>query len=237
MLPSVDLRAGFLGHTPAPAPLALDRDAAGLARVRVDQHHVGDVDRTFHLDDPTELLRALGVAQRARAGVALDDVRALDVDLLLLRVHTQHAAGPALVLAGDDADGVVLADLDRHQLEHLRRERHDLHEVAVTQLARDGAEDARAARVVGGVDQDRGVLVEGDVGPVVAAELLLGADHHRRHDLALLDRAVRDRLLDRADDDVADPGIAAVRPTAHADAEHLARAGVVGDLEPGLLLD
>jgi hypothetical protein len=33
-------------------------------------------------------------------------------------------------------------------LEHLRRERDDLHEVALAQLARDRAEDARAARVV-----------------------------------------------------------------------------------------
>ena len=32
--------------------------------------------------------------------------------------------------------------------EHLRRERDDLHEVALAQLARDGAEDARPARVV-----------------------------------------------------------------------------------------
>src|SRR3954467_10887773 len=96
-------------------------------------------------------------------------------------------------------------------LEHLRRQGDDLHEVAVAQLARDGAEDARAARVVLRVDQHRGVLVEGDVGAVAAAELLLGPDHHGAHPLALADRAVRDRLLDGADDDVADAGVAALR--------------------------
>src|SRR5437016_1200043 len=42
----------------------------------------------------------------------------------------------------------------------LRRERDDLHEVPFAQLARDGAEDARPARVVLGVDQHDGVLVE-----------------------------------------------------------------------------
>src|SRR5690349_19111712 len=58
-------------------------------------------------------------------------------------------------------------------LEHLRGERDDLHEVAIAQLARHRTEDARAARVVGGVDDHGSVLVEGDVGAVLAAELLL----------------------------------------------------------------
>src|SRR3954454_19743727 len=81
-------------------------------------------------------------------------------------------------------------------LEHLRSERHDLHEVAVAQLASDRAEDARAARVVLGVDDHRGVLVEGDVGAVVAPQFLLRAHDDRRDDLALLDGALRVGLLD-----------------------------------------
>src|SRR5215210_5293498 len=113
-------------------------------------------------------------------------------------------------------------------LEHLRGERDDLHEVAVAQLAGHGAEDARAARVVAVVDQHGGVLVEGDVRAVVAAELLLRADHHGGHDLA---------LLDGADDDVAHARVAPVAAAAHADAEHLAGARVVRHLEPRLLLD
>ena len=50
--------------------------------------------------------------------------------------------------------------------QHLRGERDDLHVVAVAQLARDRAEDARPARVALVVDQDRGVLVEADVAAV-----------------------------------------------------------------------
>src|ERR1044072_297638 len=57
--------------------------------------------------------------------------------------------------------------------EPLRSERDDLHEAAVAQLARHRAEDARAARSVLGVDDHRRVLVERDVGPVLAPELLL----------------------------------------------------------------
>src|SRR5215210_6628282 len=91
-------------------------------------------------------------------------------------------------------------------LEDLRRQGDDLHEVAVAQLAGDGAEDAGAARVVLGVDDHGGVLVEGDVRPVLAAELLLRAHDDGLDDLALLDRALRVSLLDRRRDHVADAG-------------------------------
>src|SRR3712207_9479081 len=43
--------------------------------------------------------------------MALDHIDALDVDLLVLRVHAQELAGLALVLAGDDDHRVVGADL------------------------------------------------------------------------------------------------------------------------------
>src|SRR5215212_8101497 len=121
--------------------------------------------------------------------------------------------------------------------EHLRRERDDPHEAAVAQLAGHGPEDARAARVVGGVEDHRGVLVEGDVGPVVAPELLLRAHDDRLDDLALLDGALRVRLLDGGRDDVAHARVAAAGAAHHADAEDLTGARVVGDLEPGLVLD
>src|SRR6188472_1223223 len=51
--------------------------------------------------------------------------------------------------------------------EHLRGQRDDFHEVAVAQLASDGAEDAGATWVIaGGIDQHGGVFVEGDIGAV-----------------------------------------------------------------------
>src|SRR5215207_4477296 len=121
--------------------------------------------------------------------------------------------------------------------EHLRGERDDLHEAAVAQLARHRAEDARAARVVLGVDDHGRVLVEGDVGAVVAPELLLRAHDHGLDDLALLDRPLRVGLLDRGRDDVPHARVAAAGAAHHADAEDLAGAGVVGDLEPRLVLD
>src|ERR671932_273682 len=89
-------------------------------------------------------------------------------------------------------------------LEHLRGQADDLHEVALAQLAGHRPEDARAARVVLGVDDHGRVLVEGDVGAVVAPELLLRAHDDRLDDLALLDRPLRIRLLDGRRDDVPD---------------------------------
>src|SRR5262249_53546939 len=56
------------------------------------------------------------------------------------------------------------------------------------------------------------------------------------HDLALLHRTLRGGELDRADDDVADARVAAVRPALHADAQELAGAGVVGDAQTRFLL-
>src|SRR5829696_2981132 len=113
---------------------------------------------------------------------------------------------------------------------HLRGERDDPHEAAVAQLARDRAEDARAARSVLGVDDHGRVLVERDVGAVLAPELLLRAHDDGLDDLALLDRPLRVGGLDRGDDDVAHGGVAPPGAAHDADAEDLAGARVVGDL-------
>src|SRR5206468_4832215 len=144
----------------------------------------------------------------------------------------------AAVLAAQDVDEVALADAHGvSHLEDLRGERDDLHEVLLAQLARDGPEDAGAARVALAVDDHGGVLVEGDRRAVLAAVCLLRAHDDGLHDLALLHRALRGGELDRADDDVADARVAAMRPALDADAQELAGAGVVGDAQSGLLLD
>src|ERR1700749_5350947 len=70
------------------------------------------------------------------------------------------------------SSAMILRDIS----EHLRGQRHDLHEVTLAQLACHGAEDAGSPRVVLGVDQHRRVLVESDVRPVLAAVGLLGPD-------------------------------------------------------------
>src|SRR5262249_7184966 len=107
----------------------------------------------------------------------------------------------------------------------------------LSELARDGAEDARAARVALGVDDHGRVLVERDLRPVVAAVRLLRPHDDCLHDLALLDGALRRGRLHGRRDDVAHACVAPVRATLHTDAQDLARSRVVRHLEPRLLLD
>src|ERR1700726_1142377 len=121
--------------------------------------------------------------------------------------------------------------------DHLRGEADDLHEVALAQLASHRAEDARAARVVLGRDQHRGILVEADVAAVRALVFLGGAHHDRTNHIALLHLGVRLRHLDGAYDDIAHRRVLAIAAAQHADAEQLARAAVVGHLQHRFLLD
>src|SRR5213078_1053004 len=72
---------------------------------------------------------------------------------------------------------------------------------------------------------------------VIAADRLLRAHDHGCHHVALLDRPLGVRLLDGRGDDVADEGVAASGAALDADAQDLARTGVVGHSEAGLVLD
>src|SRR4051812_15701240 len=121
--------------------------------------------------------------------------------------------------------------------EHLRRERNDLHEPLLAQLAAHGAEDARATGFPVGLEDHRCVLVEADVGTVGTTALLDGAHDHGLDDVALLDVAARDRVLDGGDDDVTDAGVTPTGAAEHTDAQDLLGTRVVGDLESRLLLD
>src|SRR2546423_1472895 len=80
---------------------------------------------------------------------------------------------------------------------HLRRERNYLHEVAVAEFARHGAEDARADGRVVGLNQYARVLVEANVCAVLAPNLFDGANDDGVVHRPLLHRAVGRRLLDR----------------------------------------
>src|ERR1041385_7756552 len=121
--------------------------------------------------------------------------------------------------------------------DYLRRERHDLHELLLAQLAADRPEDAGGARLAGVRDEDRRVLVETDVGPVLALRFLGRAHDHRLHHLALLDLAGGDGVLDGDHHGVAQAAVAALGPAQDADHERAARARVIGDLDDGFLLD
>src|SRR6266550_4654415 len=118
----------------------------------------------------------------------------------------------------------------------LRRKRYDLHEPLVAQLAPHRPKDAGRAGLTLVGNEHGGVLVEPDVGAILALGLLGRAHDHRPHHLAFLDLAGGDGVLDRHDDDVAQPRVAALGPAEHADHERAPRARVVRDLEYRFLL-
>src|SRR5690606_15414922 len=125
----------------------------------------------------------------------------------------------------------------RSALKDFGGERDDPHELSVAQLAGHGPEDAGAARLVGVVEEDGGVLVEADVGAVLAAVLLLRAHDDGLRDVPLLHVPAGHGVLDRDDDLVTDAGVTALRAAEDADAEDLLGPAVVGDVESGFLLD
>src|SRR5947209_7010284 len=73
------------------------------------------------------------------------------------RPRPTSASSPAMISTVSSLR-MCMTDLS----DHLGGEADDLHEVALAQLPGDGAEDARAARVLLVVDQDEGVAVEAD---------------------------------------------------------------------------
>src|SRR5207247_333973 len=86
--------------------------------------------------------------------------------------------------------------------DHLRRQADDAGKIPLPQLAGDGPEDARALRVLVGVNNDHRVAVEADVAAVVPPGCLPGPHDHALDDVARLNVAARNRLLDAGDDDI-----------------------------------
>src|ERR687897_1649325 len=121
--------------------------------------------------------------------------------------------------------------------EHFGRERDDLHELLGTQLAGYWPEDAGADRLLLVVEQHGCVAVETDQRTIGATHAGTGTDHDCVVDLALLDLAARDRVLDGHLDDVANPGVTALGAAEHLDAHHFFGAGVVRGVEVALYLD
>src|SRR5687767_9559748 len=122
-------------------------------------------------------------------------------------------------------------------LQNLRGKRDDLHVLLLAELARHGTEDTRRSRLARIVDDHDCVLVEADVGAILAAGLLGGAHHHCARNIRFLDGAVRERVLHGDDDDIAERGVAPASSAEHADHERRLRARVVRYLDHRFLLD
>src|SRR5579863_5687104 len=124
--------------------------------------------------------------------------------------------------------------------ENLRSERRDLEEPALAKLAHHRAEHTRAARieiVFLALDDHARIVVAADDGTVDAPDRRARAYHDRLHDLTLLHRGAGNCALDRADDHVTDVRVHVPASARNVNHEQLARAAVVGYLQPAFLLD
>src|SRR5207247_5007072 len=166
------------------------------------------------------------------------DIDAGDDHCPIARPYFLDSAALAAVLTGDDHHLVALpkAHATSH-LQDLRCERNDLHEVALAKLTGHGAEDTGPARLVLRIQENRRVVVETDHRAVGAAVFLRLPHDDRAHDLALLDAGVRDGVLHRGDEDIADLGGRPGGRRQHADDRELTSPGVVRATDPGVRPD
>src|SRR5699024_1920654 len=121
--------------------------------------------------------------------------------------------------------------------EHLRCQRDDAHVSLIAQLTAHGTENTGAARFAVGSEDHRGVLVKFDIGTVGATPLLIGAHDHRGHHFAAFDVAAGNSVFHRGHDGIANAGVPPAGSTQNPDTQDLLGSGVVGDLQPRLLLN
>src|SRR4051812_45469069 len=106
-LSAIDLNSRPLGEADLLVAHDLEADAGRFAVLRIGEREVGQVYRGFLGDDAAFLARGLLL-------VTLDHVDAAHQRAVLRAAHLDHFAAAPLVAAGNDHDGVALADLRRH---------------------------------------------------------------------------------------------------------------------------
>src|SRR5919198_4946612 len=126
---------------------------------------------------------------------------------------------------------------DDIDLEHLRRQGNDLHEVLVAKLAGNRPEDSGATRIVLRAQDHSGVLVKAKRRAIGAPKLACGPDHDCFDDLGLLHLPSRSGDGDGGGDDIANRGVLAVVTAHHPDQQDFARSRVIRHLQSRLLLD
>src|ERR1700722_1837040 len=184
--------------------------AGVLAATAADHHHVRNVYGRFLFHDS-----AFDIFLRIGAGVALHDGHMLHHHAVFLRVDGKHPAALARVFTRNHSYVVAFANGDDvplgpdmpqcHELPNLRSQRNYFCVLALAQFASHRAKYARANRLARVVDQHRSVVVEADVGAILAARFLAHPHHHSLYYRALLHRALWRRLFYRSRDHVSEP--------------------------------
>src|SRR5579871_4011078 len=157
------------------------RNAHRFIATRANNHHIRNRDWTFPLGDT-----AFDLTARIGARMPLHHADVLYEDTPEVALHSQHAAGLALIATGNHFDGIFFFEIDPHRLgrfsvcdchlNHLWRQGNDFHEFLVTQFPGHRSKYARADRLANIVDQDGGIGIEPDIGSILAARFLAHAN-------------------------------------------------------------
>src|SRR4051794_28205107 len=177
----------------------------------------------------TRFLSAITRRTRPRLPLSLPAMTST-VSLRLILMPAINTS-PALGDLSEPESAFVGRGLRGAKLDNLWRERDDLEELLLSKLTSHRAKDTGSDRLHRIVNNDGGVLVEANVGSILAAILLAGTHDHGLDDLALLDGSVRRSLFDRRGDDIAEAGLLAQTATEGQDHLKLARAGVIGHVK------
>src|SRR5262249_16888655 len=214
--------------TPFVGIAAADPDTAAAGRTV--KKHVGGIDR--HLLGEPSALRILPAGLQ----VLVTAVDPLDYPLVFIGQHAEHAAGragfrPAGVVSSDHFHDIVFMHVHDSLLDHLSGEADDSQKASFTQLTGNGAENARAARVLFRVDQHQCVAVETDVAPIVSPCRFPAANDDAPNHVAWLNVSAGDRFLYAGDDDIAESRITPPCTAEHLNAHAFLGAGVIGHVE------
>src|ERR1051325_6899152 len=113
----------------------------------------------------------------------------------------------------------------------LGREADDLHESAVAQFSSDRTKHSSTYRLIVRFYDHRGILIEADIGSVLASGFFPRSNDDRSDHLAFLDSSVRRRFLDRGGYHIAESGSRAGMSSYRQNHRYAFRPGVVSNFE------
>jgi len=190
-----------------------------------------------------------GNREAAREGQDLTGFVTFGLDVFLIEIDTFHEngilfgvnlenfSGATFVFSGGNLNGVVYFELIHIllYLDDLGSKRGDLGEAGIFNLTGNGAKDTSAKRLLraNGVDNNGGIVIKSEIGTVVAASFLAGANNDGFDYLLVLDGSVVVGAFDGSGNDVTDTTESAVRTAV--DQNHFDEfgTGVVGNVEYG----
>lgn len=235
------LSDGFAAFLADAGIFAVDRFMRNASRfIASGANELNFADVKGHLLRDNAALRNL----KAGLGMAFNLIDALDDDLAFRGQGGNNFALFPLILAGENDDGVALFNVKFNEsqdepsfLKNFGSEGDNFHEIFIAKFASDGSENTSAARSFIVFDDDGGIFVETDIGTVLTAKALFGANDDGLNNVALFNLAAGSGGFNGGNDDVADIGIATEGAAEHANAHNFFSAGIIADVKSGLLLN